>query len=107
MSQQDLKEATGLSQTQLSHLELGKCSPRPETMRRIEKTLGMRVNWLQTRGLRAWREGQMSTWELVEQNFRKALFGIKSLQKGEQLEFIKLAKQYLREVERELKVVKR
>ncbi len=99
MTQVELAEAAGLSQTQISHIELGKCSPRPTTIRRIEKALGIRVNWLATKGLHRFREGQMTTWEAVEQTFRKALHEINGLQQAERLEFVKLAKQYLKDYE--------
>ena len=41
----------------------------------------------------------------MEQDFRKTLYGIKSLQKNERVEFIKLAKEYLAEFKEDLKSV--
>jgi transcriptional regulator with XRE-family HTH domain len=99
MTQVELAEATDLSQTQVSHIELGKCSPRPTTMRRIEKALGARVNWLTTKGVCSYQEGELSTWEHVDQTFRKALREINGLQNAERREFIKLARQYMKDFE--------
>jgi len=47
--QTDLAEETGLSQTQLSHLESGRCFPRPMTREKIEAALGIPIDWIGTR----------------------------------------------------------
>lgn len=96
-----VSEESGVSEIAISLLENKKTVAQNGTRRKLEKALGVRVNWLKTMGLKTRRQGEMTSWEFVEQDFRKALYGIKSLQKGDQLEFLKLAKQYLREFERE------
>lgn len=98
-SQEELAKKAGLSAVAISLIETGKVAPQPRTQRSIEKALGIRVNWLATKGMHSFREGQMTTWEHVEQTLRKALHQINCLQKAERLEFIKLAKQYLKDYE--------
>ncbi len=49
MTQGELADATSLSQSQVSHLELGRRYPRPETRKRIEAVLGTKVDWLTCR----------------------------------------------------------
>ncbi len=107
LSQEALAAITGLTQVTVSLIETGKVAPQAATRRRIEKALGVRVNWLQTKGLRSFRDGQMSTWEYVEQTFRKALLEVKGLSRSEQKEFLKLAKQYLKEFEGGIKATQR
>lgn len=94
-SQEELAKKAGLSAVAISLIETGKVAPQARTRMSIEKVLGERINWLTTKGLHSFREGQMTTWEAVEQTFRKALHEINGLQQVERLEFVKLAKQYL------------
>ena len=105
LTQAELAKKAGVKDSTISALEDGKNAARNDTRRRIEKALGVRVNWLQTRGLRTYQNGEMTSWESVEQDFRKTLYGIKSLQKNERVEFIKLAKEYLAEFKEDLKEV--
>lgn len=106
-SQKNLAARAGIHQPTLSLIENGQASPQAETRKDLERALGVRINWLATKGLRAYRQGQMSTWEAVEQSYRKALYGINSLQKDERIEFLKLARRYLKEFEEELKAAPR
>jgi transcriptional regulator with XRE-family HTH domain len=105
LTQAELAKKAGLMDVTISTLENGKSAARNDTRRRIEKALGVRVNWLQTRGLRTYQQGEITGWESVEQDFRKTLYGIKSLQKNERVEFITLAKEYLAEFKEDLKEV--
>lgn len=102
LTQKELAEKSGVGEITISLLENRKTTAQNETRRKLERVLGQRINWLATRGLGAYRSGEMTSWELVEQNFRKALFNIKSLQKKERAEFLKLAKLYLKEFEKEI-----
>ena len=106
LTQAMLAKKAGITDIAISLIENGKVTPQVKTRRRIEKVLGEPVNWLKTRGLRNWREGVMTSWESVEQTFRKALFEIKGLSNKERKEFIKLAKQYLKEFSEELEVAR-
>ncbi|MBN1253796.1 MAG: helix-turn-helix transcriptional regulator [Deltaproteobacteria bacterium] len=105
LTQNELAKKAGVTDATISALENGKSAARNNTRRRIEKALGVHVNWLQTRGLPTYQHGEMASWESVEQDFRKTLYGIKSLQKNERVEFIKLAKEYLAEFKEDLKEV--
>lgn len=49
ITQAELSCEIGLSQTQISHIEKGKCIPRISTRRRIEKFLDCRIEWLEER----------------------------------------------------------
>ena len=105
LTQAELAEKAGVADVTISTLENGKSAARNDTRRRIEKALGVRVNWLQTKGLRMYQQGEMTSWESVEQDFRKTLYGINSLQKDDRVEFIKLAKEYLAEFKEDSKEV--
>jgi transcriptional regulator with XRE-family HTH domain len=105
LTQAELAKKAGLTDVTISTLENGKSTARDNTRRRIELALGVRVNWLRTRGLRTHQQGEMTSWESVEQDFRKTLYGINSLQKDDRVEFIKLAREYLAEFKEDLKEV--
>ena len=50
ITQAELSQAIGLSQTQISHIEMGKCIPRISTRRRIQKFLpDCHIDWLEER----------------------------------------------------------
>jgi len=49
ITQAELSREVRLSQTQISHLEMGKCIPRISTRRKIEKFLDCRIDWLEER----------------------------------------------------------
>lgn len=95
-TQEKLAQKSGLTSVSISSLENGKSTARNGTQGRIEKALGVRVNWLKTRGF-LFQQGEMTSWERVEQTYRKALFEINCLERHERIEFLKLAKQYLKE----------
>ena len=105
LTQDELAKKAGVTDATISALEAGKSAARSNTRRRIEKALGVPVAWLQTRGLPTDQHGETASWESVEQDFRKTLYGIKSLQEDERVEFIKLAKEYLAEFMEDLKSV--
>ena len=105
LKQAELAKKAGVTNVTISTFEDGKKAARSNTRRRIEKALGVPVNWLQTRGLPTYQHGEMTSWESVEQDFRKTLYGIKSLPKNERVEFITLAKEYLAEFKEDLKSV--
>jgi len=105
LTQAELAKKAGVTDVTISTLENGKSAARNDTRRRIEMALGVRVNWLKTKGLRTYQQGEMTSWESVEQDFRKTLYGINSLQKDERVEFIKLAREYLAEFKEDLKEV--
>ncbi len=101
LSQSGLAANTGLTQGTLSLIETGKATPQADTRRRIERALGCRVNWLTTMGLLTRREGQLSSWEHVEQTFRNALHEMNGLRTAELMEFLDLAEEYLAEFKAE------
>jgi transcriptional regulator with XRE-family HTH domain len=107
LTQVELAKKAGVTDVTISTLENGKSTARDDTRRRIEIALGVRVNWLKTKGLQTYQQGEMTSWESVEQDFRKTLYGINSLQKDERVEFMKLAKEYLAEFREDLKEVPR
>jgi len=106
LTQAELAERCNLTNVTISTLETGKSTARNGTRKAIEEVLGIRINWLVTRGLRTHNEGLMSTWEHVEQTYRRALLEIKGLQLKERKEFFELAKQYLSEFEESLTATK-
>jgi len=94
-TQNQLAEEAELSNITISQIELGNVAPKAEVRRKIEKALGERVDWLTTRGLRTNIPNKATSWELVEQNFRGALYMINSLQRDEIEEFFEVAQHYL------------
>jgi len=48
LSQQDLADLTGLSQSHIANIESGQLLPNSRTCKRIEKVLGSEINWLTT-----------------------------------------------------------
>lgn len=49
MTQIELAEKTGLSQTALSQIETGYAYPRFSTCKKIEEVLGVEIDWMKTR----------------------------------------------------------
>ncbi len=49
ITQAELSREVGLSQTQISHIEMGRCIPRISTRRRIDKFLDCHIDWLEER----------------------------------------------------------
>ncbi len=96
LSQEGLADKCDLSQWTITQIETGKIAPRPESRKRIENVLGQKIDWLTTKGLRSFRQGEMTSWELVEQNYRRALLEINCLSLDERSEFIKVARHYLK-----------
>jgi transcriptional regulator with XRE-family HTH domain len=97
LTQTALARKTGLSLPCVSNMERGKFKPRPSTQKRVEHEIG-KVDWLATGGFKE-KQGVLSTWEMVEQAYRKALFQIRCLPIDQRSDFINLAKQYLTQVE--------
>jgi len=102
LRQEDLAERANITVQTISLLENGKTTAQSQTRRAIEEALGVRVNWLKTKGLRTMQQGKMTSWELVEQNFRKALWQINGLPIELRQEFLNLAKHYLESFEQDL-----
>ena len=107
LTQKELGEKAGITEVAVCLLENKKTVAQNETRRKLEKALGVRVNWLATHGLRTYRTGEMTSWELVEHNFRRALYGINSLQPDELAEFLELAEQYPKDFKKEIKATSR
>ena len=95
---------SGVTQPTISMIETGKATPHATTRRKLEKVLRRRINWLPTKDQRVFRPtGQGTAWERAEQEFRRALSSINTLNKDEQKEFLRIANLYLKELQTNLK----
>jgi transcriptional regulator with XRE-family HTH domain len=103
LRQADLAEFSGVSYVSISRIESGEVVPRNDVRQKIEKSLGQRVNWLATTGLRKRKSGEMSSYEHAEQKLREALQEVYSLQGEEKLDFFELAHNYLETVEAQIR----
>jgi transcriptional regulator with XRE-family HTH domain len=102
INQHGLSMLTNLNVATINHLENGKTITRADTQQKIEKALGQRIDWLTTAGFDSVAYGEIEVWTHAEQNLRKAMKDIKTLQnKPERAKYIQMVRHYANVLERE------
>jgi len=102
MTQTELSELTGLSQTQLSKIESGYVFPFQSTRSKIEDALGQQVDWIKTRMQKPFTMGSMDMESAEDMICREISNYIKMGQVIERPERCKFLHQFLKQFEKQL-----
>jgi transcriptional regulator with XRE-family HTH domain len=97
LSQKQLADKAGISNLTVGNIESQANEPGDDTRYKLENSLGQRINWLETCGLKVVSN---ISWEQAESSMRSAVLLANGLTQFERTQFFIVAKEYINTMQR-------